>query len=755
MKLFKPKLARRWRRLGINTKFRAIFGLVLALILLMAITNYVSLALLRRRTEREIIASMEIQALVLEMDRGLQEARVLQRDFFLRYPTEGLTAAREAYALEAVKKLSQVVTLSAELQQRLVGTEVSSALEPYDVDVNLYLSAAARFAETFLESVDLVTSLAAPETGLEAQLQQNSRGLQETLEATGDRSLLELYNDLRAFEREYLSSRQRPQMQSALNVAFQLREAINSAETLTAEAQTQALSYLDTYETLAREIVALDAEIQGKFNDFDLQAQAVDPISARLIRTAETEVAQARARIAQANQLAAIILIGVVAVAVLLVALAIRLINASVTRNVVKLTAAVGQWQAGDLSTSVQIESGDELGVLAKAFNAMASQLQALIGSLERRVSERTRDLELRSAYLEASAEVGRAVVSILDADKLIDQVVDLTCTRFGLYYVGLFLVDEMGEWAELRAGTGKAGRQMLSEEHRLKVGGRSMIGQCVARGEARIALDVGEEAVHFDNPLLPETRSEAALPLRSRGHVFGAITVQSAQPAAFDEDVITVLQTMADQVAVALDNARLFAEIEDALEAARRASGELSREAWEELLRRRRDLGFHSDERGVIRTEQIWRPEMEQALRKREVVVHDAEEGNRPLAVPIRVRGEVIGVLDTYKPGQAGEWDEEEIGMLETLVEQLGVALEGARLFEDTQRRAARERVVSEVTDRMRETLDSDAVLKTAVEDIRQALNVPEMTISLVSAASAASPSIAVDEDKEERENA
>ena len=402
MKLFKPKLARRWRRLGINTKFRAIFGLLLALILLMAITNYVSLALLRRRTEREIIASMEIQALVLEMDRGLQEARVLQRGFFLRYPTEGLTAAREAYALEAVKKLSQVVTLSAELQQRLVGTEVSSALEPYDVDVNLYLSAAARFAETFLESVDLVTSLAAPETGLEAQLQQNSRGLQETLEATGDRSLLELYNDLRAFEREYLSSRQRPQMQSALNVAFQLREAINSAETLTAEAQTQALSYLDTYETLAREIVALDAEIQGKFNDFDLQAQAVDPISARLIRTAETEVAQARARIAQANQLAAIILIGVVAVAVLLVALAIRLINASVTRNVVKLTAAVGQWQAGDLSTSVQIESGDELGVLAKAFNAMASQLQALIGSLERRVSERTRDLELRSAYLEA-----------------------------------------------------------------------------------------------------------------------------------------------------------------------------------------------------------------------------------------------------------------------------------------------------------------------------------------------------------------
>jgi PAS domain S-box-containing protein len=189
----------------------------------------------------------------------------------------------------------------------------------------------------------------------------------------------------------------------------------------------------------------------------------------------------------------------------------------------------------------------------------------------KRAAAERERllaDLVQRSNQLQTAAEVSHAATGILDPEELIQQVVDLVQARFGLYYVGLFLVDRAGEWTDepgtwavLRAGSGEAGQQMLSVGHKLEIGGESMIGWCVANQQARIALDVGEEAVRFDNPYLPETRSEMALPLIARGQAVGAMTVQSEEQAAFSDEDIAVLQTMADQVANAIENARLLEE--------------------------------------------------------------------------------------------------------------------------------------------------------------------------------------------------
>jgi len=169
--------------------------------------------------------------------------------------------------------------------------------------------------------------------------------------------------------------------------------------------------------------------------------------------------------------------------------------------------------------------------------------------------------LERRAMQLQTAAEVSRAANSILAMDELLPQVVNLVRERFDLYYAGLFLVDETDQWAVLRAGTGEPGRKMLETGHKLEVGGASMIGWCIANQKARIVLDVGKEATHFSNPLLPLTRSEMALPLISRDHVIGAMTIQSDQPAAFTQEDINVLQSMADQTANAIENARLFEE--------------------------------------------------------------------------------------------------------------------------------------------------------------------------------------------------
>jgi len=257
----------------------------------------------------------------------------------------------------------------------------------------------------------------------------------------------------------------------------------------------------------------------------------------------------------------------VVAILALFVAVGLGIVQSRIiVRPLAHLTEVATAIAAGNLSEHIDIRRRDEIGALANAFAQMTAQLRDLIGSLEQRVAERTQALAYRSVQLETAAQVSEAASSILDPVKLEQQVVELIRQRFDYYYVGLFLADESGEWtgepgrwAVLRSGTGEAGRAMLENEHKLEIGGASMIGSCIADSRARIALDVGQEVVRFVNPLLPETRSEMALPLIARGQVIGALTVQSEREGAFSKEDISILQTMVAQVSNAIQNARLF----------------------------------------------------------------------------------------------------------------------------------------------------------------------------------------------------
>jgi PAS domain S-box-containing protein len=214
----------------------------------------------------------------------------------------------------------------------------------------------------------------------------------------------------------------------------------------------------------------------------------------------------------------------------------------------------------GNLDVEVEVPEGIEiLSDLAVGLETMIGDVRDTLAKLEEARAELERRVADRTRSLMAAAEVSRAAGSILDPDELIREAVGLLRERFDLYYAGVFLVDESGQWAVLRAGTGEAGQEMVEQGHRLEVGGESMIGWCVVNKETRVALDVGEETVRFDNPLLPETRSELALPLVSRGETIGALTIQSAREAAFSQEDIAALQTMADQLANAITNARLY----------------------------------------------------------------------------------------------------------------------------------------------------------------------------------------------------
>jgi GAF domain-containing protein/HAMP domain-containing protein len=217
----------------------------------------------------------------------------------------------------------------------------------------------------------------------------------------------------------------------------------------------------------------------------------------------------------------------------------------------------------GNLNVTVPVKRHDEVGALADAFNTMIARLRELIDSLELRIQARTEQLH-------ASADVGRAAVSILNTDRLLREIVNLITDRFGFYYTAVFLADNINKWAILREATGDTGRILKERHHQLEIGGQSMVGSVMKTRKARIALDVGDEAVRFANPLLPDTRSEIALPLMVGGRVIGALDVQSTQMAAFDEASAGVLQSMADQIAIALSNTMQFQQTQAGLQRTR-----------------------------------------------------------------------------------------------------------------------------------------------------------------------------------------
>jgi len=416
---------------------------------------------------------------------------------------------------------------------------------------------------------------------------------------------------------------------------------------------------------------------------------------------------------------------------ILLVAVVIHFAATSPFRVLTTVATEIGR---GNLDTPVPIRGMEEPAALGMALERMRAELQELYLGLEQQVS----GLERRAKYLEATARVARDAASVLDPQELLSRVTNLISERLSFYHTGVFLLDPTGQWAVLQAASSEGGQRMLARGHRLRAGQEGIVGYVTGRGEARVALDVGADAVFFDNPDLPDTRSEMALPLQARGKIIGALDVQSTEPAAFSEEDVAVLQTLADQLAVAISNAQLFQQAQESLEAAQRAYGELSHQAWAEILRGGGRLGYYCDVGGVKPLSGA-SDTADNAIPKRHsdgarIVRASIDDGKLPaMSIPVTVRGgRVIGIVNAHKPDGTGEWTTEETTLMKTLVEQLSVAVESARLHQDTQRRAARERVVGEITTRMRESLDMQTVLKTAADQIYQALDLEEVMIRL-----------------------
>jgi GAF domain-containing protein len=352
--------------------------------------------------------------------------------------------------------------------------------------------------------------------------------------------------------------------------------------------------------------------------------------------------------------------------------------------------------------------------------------------------------LQERSLQLETAGEVSQAASSELDPDELMQRVVDLIHERFDLYYVGLFLVSEAsaGNGADasqhelvLKAGTGVAGRWMLTQGYSVEIGDDSAVGRCTARGQAQTSLVLDEEGVGFAGELLPQTRSEVALPLRSRGRVLGALDVHSVESEAFSQEDISVLQTMADQIAVTIDNANLFAELRKRLQEMEASQRLYVREQWTDLAPRRISPIYERARPDAAPLTDAALSEAEAVALRREMVVKlggDEGAGEAALVTPITLRGQIIGALGLQETAGRRQWSEDEIALIETVADQMALAIENVRLLEETRQLAGWEQTLSDMTARFSRSLDTETLLQAAIQELGDLLQVDEVSVHI-----------------------
>jgi len=381
-----------------------------------------------------------------------------------------------------------------------------------------------------------------------------------------------------------------------------------------------------------------------------------------------------------------------------------------------------------------------ELATLARSLNNLAVSVRTSIVTLERRVAERTADLEIsrqqterRAQELQTISEISRVISTEQRLDILLPLITRLVSERFDFYHVGIFLIDNAGQFAVLQVANSEGGQRMLERGHKLEVGQTGIVGNVAQSGKTRIVLDVGSDAVYFDNPDLPNTRSEMALPLNLRGQTVGVLDVQSLKPGAFNESDANTLGILADHVAVTIDNARLFEQSRLALSELQSLYRQYQTQEWDAFMKQETRIGYHQLSIGGKVLEKLHKSdEIQEVMEKGEMVVVHSKLGKSEssMVVPVKLRGQIIGVLNIKAPTTNRTWNQDEMNMAQAVSERLALALDNARLLQDLQRRAAKEQKIGDVTAKIGASINMRSVLQTAVEELGRALPGSEVVI-------------------------
>lgn len=357
--------------------------------------------------------------------------------------------------------------------------------------------------------------------------------------------------------------------------------------------------------------------------------------------------------------------------------------------------------------------------------NAVLNYTQSKLQERGAELAVANKQLENRSQKLHGIAEVARTATSIRIFDQLLPAVTRAISEQLGYYHVGLFLLDEEKQYAILRAANTPDGMRMLNRGYRVAVGGISPVGYIAQTGQPRVTRTIGEDSTFLNNLDLPESRSQIVLPLGVSDEIIGVLDIQSREVNALSEDDLSILSIMSDQITIAIKNALLYEKSQSALREANSASRQVSSQAWDEYGRTIRTKGYRYD---GIKSEPL--KDVKQAGREAD-----------SLLVPVQLRDQTIGCLKLKAADPSRQWTDDELAMVKATADRVALALEGARLLDEAQKRAVREAFLSDVATKLSTSFQLDSILRDTVEELGHTLKNSTVTFQLVNPSEGIAP--------------
>lgn len=714
-----------WRNLPIAAKAAMVPLLQLLFILGLLLGLRALFVALRVQLETGVNASVEMRSISQDLQLSVEqlqrlEARLVEQ----RFGWAGFDRVEQGLRRDHAALTGQLEQDANRISERAALLLDAPEMVPVSVEVRTIQTSARDSEESFAQIMELVTALAWPDEGALQALQQQGERLQQLSLSQGSSELVSQVLLMRSLEATLIETGAQVDLNALRDAGaayLSLYEAIPPGER-----QVDIPAELQSYLDRAAEVAQLLNDLQAAYRASQLAIGFSREAASRLGAISEAQRAVQIERINAIQDRANTTIFVLLAVSIIVGLVITFLFARDLTRGTRSLLNVTRRVEAGDLSARVDVRGEDEFSQLGAGFNAMAAQLQDLIGGLERRVAERTRDLSI-------TAEIGHAAAAQNDPRNLMDEVVDLIQRRFGFYHAQVFLVDEEGSSANLAASTGRAGRLLLARRHALPVGSQSVIGQVTVRGEPVIVSDTAFDPIHRPNELLPDTRAEMALPMRIGDRVIGALDVQSAAPNVFDEDVVAVFQIMADELAVALENARLYAQLDRARSDIEQMERHMTVQAWEAYRQARSasaPLGYTLSGDALEPHHGSAPLSLSEAIRSGRLVQMDGGS-DAELGVPIKVRGEVIGAFG-FSGAALRDLSEEDFTLVEAVANRVGLALENLRLIEETARRAEHEQILNEITAKIVGAADVDQILQTTVKELGRVLRAPQTSVRL-----------------------
>lgn len=715
-----------WNDLSIRAKIGVI---VLAMVLITGLWAAISAIILTSigaQTREGVAATVEMRSNSQDMILEIEALQLIQSRIVDDVNEPGAPERRAVLSADYIEAYEDITGSDIEVLQERINEVVRDENEREAIEnefraLNTAINAAY---DQFNRSLGVIAQLDGAETGIPL-LDARGDALEALIRAYNNADLNTQASVVRSIERslletgsneDYLQLRQATQ---ALRIFYQQRQALNQDP-----AVLEAFdAYLEQVDAVSRLLVQLDLIDRTAGTNL---SNALD--SASRIRNIAN--LQANKRVVEVEELtASVVRPLLIGVAIQIVALGVLMFifERGISTSLRRLLETTRRFEQGNFRARVNLSGRDEFSQLGRSFNTMAGQLAELVGGLEARVAERTRDLSI-------TAEIGQAVLEAREPRELMQDVVELIRQRFDFYHVQVFLVDEEGKTARLLASTGTVGRELLARRHALPVASQSVIGQVTATGAPVIALDTDTSAVHRRNELLPDTRSEMALPMRIGDQVIGALDVQSVASNAFDQDTVAVFQIMADQLAVALENARLHTQLMAATAELENVERRMTARQWRTFQQSRdanSPLGYEMQGEVLMPRHGDMPAPVQDAIREGRLIAKENGESDLQIALPIRVRGEVIGAF-----GFGGEslrnLTDEDLALMEAVIDRVGLALENMRLVEQTARRAEYEQIVNEITAKIVGSTDINHILQTTVKELGRALRAPQTSVQL-----------------------